>query len=156
MQWITQVSGIEIPPLIAEKLEKIWASHNLEQLESGIFVQEKSYDDEIIDFEGKKKAKLINYYERKPALRYRAIEIHGTYCKVCGFDFGNKYGIHGEGFIEVHHLKPLSSLIDEREVNPLTDMTVLCANCHRMAHRFKDKVFSLKQLKKMWAENNSE
>ena len=28
-------------------------------------------------------------------------------CEACGFDFAKKYGPHGEGLIEAHHVQPL-------------------------------------------------
>lgn len=55
-------------------------------------------------------------------------------CEVCGFDFARTYGSLGEGFIECHHIKPLA----EYEVatpTKLSDLAVVCANCHRMLHR---------------------
>ena len=48
--------------------------------------------------------------------RRKAIEIHGSTCIACGFDFEKTYGTHGKGFIEVHHIKPLSTY-DGKEVN---------------------------------------
>ncbi|MCY1053301.1 hypothetical protein OWI74_13710, partial [Mammaliicoccus sciuri] len=60
--------------------------------------------------EGKSYVQYGIKYERNQALRNEAIKIHGTTCKVCGFDFKDKYGDLGEGFIEIHHLKPKSTL----------------------------------------------
>ena len=54
-------------------------------------------------------------------------------CEGCGFDFAERYGERGEGFIEVHHLLPLS--VGGPRTTKLTDLAVLCANCHRMVHR---------------------
>ncbi len=85
--------------------------------------------------EGKRTSNLINRYERNPKLRAAALRIHGTSCQGCGFSFSDVYGSWGEGFIEVHHLRPLSSYEGEVAVDPRTDMAVLCANCHRMVHR---------------------
>ena len=98
-------------------------------------------------FEGKKLERFSNYYERNPQLRSRSIEIHGTTYKACGFDFEKKYGRRGKGFIEVHHLRPVSELKGETKINPATDMTVVCPNCHRMIHRDKNKILSLEDLK---------
>ncbi|MFI5252657.1 MAG: HNH endonuclease [Bacteroidota bacterium] len=84
---------------------------------------------------------LVNKYERDPKLRTQAIKIHGLICKVCGFNFSEKYGKFGKNFIEVHHLIPLSLKKKEHVVNPKKDMTVLCSNCHRMIHR--DRNYSL-------------
>jgi hypothetical protein len=55
-------------------------------------------------------------------------------CEACGFDFGKVYGGWGEGFCEVHHRVPLSTLDGEVETR-LVDLSVLCSNCHRIVHR---------------------
>ncbi|MDQ0201072.1 HNH endonuclease [Neobacillus ginsengisoli] len=91
-------------------------------------------------------------YERNPINRQRAIEIHGLTCMACGFNFEEVYGEHGKDFIEVHHVKQLSTLKEEMDINPAEDLVTLCSNCHRMVHRQKDNVLSLDQLKEiiMW------
>ncbi len=54
-------------------------------------------------------------------------------CEVCGFDFVEVYGDRGYGFIECHHTKPVSELkVGER--TKLSDLSVICSNCHRMIH----------------------
>lgn len=69
-------------------------------------------------FEGEKKERLSNYYERNPKIRADEIKVHGTTCSVCGFNFKERYGELGEGYIEVHHLIPISSLSEKRKVDP--------------------------------------
>jgi 5-methylcytosine-specific restriction protein A len=87
-------------------------------------------------------------YERSIPARARAVEIHGLKCKVCGFDFEEVYGEWGVGFIEVHHLQSLASNEGkEVETNPETDLTVLCANCHRMVHKKKGITLTIEELK---------
>ena len=54
-------------------------------------------------------------------------------CESCSFEFGQTYGKRGEGFIEVHHTKPLYTL-GPKSTTKLEDLAVLCANCHRMVH----------------------
>jgi predicted HNH restriction endonuclease len=56
-------------------------------------------------------------------------------------------GKRGAGFIEVHHLRPVSRLERKTIIDPRKDMTVVCSNCHRMIHRRKDNVLSPKSLK---------
>jgi hypothetical protein len=99
--------------------------------------------------EGKQKERLVNTYERNPKLRLAAILEHGTKCQVCGFDFEEKYGERGRGYIEVHHLVPVSQLKKETKVDPKADMTVVCSNCHRMIHRDMDDILEPYQLKGM-------
>lgn len=77
-------------------------------------------------------------YERDPRLRSRkktqARETTGRLaCEVCGFDFENAYGSLGHDFIECHHLVALSAT--GRRTTRLSDLALLCSNCHRMAHR---------------------
>jgi 5-methylcytosine-specific restriction protein A len=54
-------------------------------------------------------------------------------CEVCNFDFRVYRGL-GEGFCEVHHLRPLSEVTSTVETS-LDDLAIVCANCHRMIHR---------------------
>lgn len=55
-------------------------------------------------------------------------------CCVCDFDFAAMYGPVGEDFIEGHHTKPVSEL-EEGATTKVSDIALVCANCHRMLHR---------------------
>ena len=55
-------------------------------------------------------------------------------CAICNFDFEDRYGHRGNGFIEAHHKVPLNELSDETETR-VEDLAMVCANCHRMLHR---------------------
>lgn len=77
---------------------------------------------------------VINAYERNPIARAQCIAHYGSSCVVCGFNFGAVYGPFAEGFIHVHHIKPLSDIREEYEVNPITDMRPVCPNCHAVIH----------------------
>lgn len=98
-------------------------------------------------FEGKKIKRLSSYYERNSKLRVASIQAHGYKCSVCGFDFEKFYGKHGAGYIEVHHLKPVSSFESPTKVCPINDMTVVCSNCHRMLHRNRDSILNIQELR---------
>lgn len=81
---------------------------------------------------------LHKRYERDPKLvvakRKEAAAAGNLACEVCGFDFKATYGELGEGYIEVHHTKPVYTLLAGTRTK-LDDLALLCANCHRMAHR---------------------
>lgn len=83
----------------------------------------------------------IAKHERSAALRAACIghfsAQHGgaVVCEACGLSFGERYGEIGEGYIEVHHLSPISQTEGTHEVDPKTDLVPLCANCHAMIHR---------------------
>ncbi len=82
--------------------------------------------------------RLHKRYERDPKLvaekRKSAAVTGDLACEVCGFDFKAAYGDLGEGYIEVHHTKPVHTLLAGTKTK-LDDLALLCANCHRMAHR---------------------
>ena len=99
--------------------------------------------------EGRRELVYTTRYERSPILRKRAIQIHGTTCMACEFNFRDFYGERGKDYIEVHHLIPLSTLDDEFEINPVTDMAVVCSNCHRMIHRERNNILSIDALKQI-------
>ena len=90
---------------------------------------------EVFDEEGAEKLELSRRYERSRANRAVAIELHGTNCTVCGFSFSSFYGNLAKGYVEIHHLTPVSSMDGPRVVDPRTELVPLCANCHRAAHR---------------------
>lgn len=75
--------------------------------------------------------------ERNRTAAANAKKFHGTTCQACDLDFVKRYGAIGEGFIEAHHLKPISGLEEGAPVkyDVALDFAVLCANCHRMIHR---------------------
>lgn len=76
----------------------------------------------------------VNAYERNPEARWQCIEAHGTDCCICGFSFGEVYGEVAEGYIHVHHLRPLSEIRGEYEVDPVEDLRPVCPNCHAVLH----------------------
>lgn len=102
--------------------------------------------------EGTKKQRYTTYYERNPIHRQRAIDIHGLSCMGCGFNFEETYGYLGAGFIHVHHNKPVSET-GPSHIDPATDLSVLCPNCHAMVHRKKNTTLSLSELKEVIAKS---
>jgi 5-methylcytosine-specific restriction protein A len=78
--------------------------------------------------------------ERNPTATKIAKHHHGSRCQACDVDLGEQYGPIGEGYIEAHHLRPISTLEEGVLVryDVATDFAVLCPNCHRMIHRMED------------------
>ena len=85
-------------------------------------------------------------YERNPKNRSAAIKLHGSRCMVCGFDFNEAYSEeYADSYIEVHHIEPLA-VRGPCQVNPLTDLIPVCANCHRMLHHRRDNPLTREML----------
>jgi 5-methylcytosine-specific restriction protein A len=91
-------------------------------------------------FEGAKKLVTINVYERDSDARRKCINYWGAACVVCNFDFKKMYGALGDGFIHVHHLKPLSEIGGQYELDPISDLRPVCPNCHAMIHRSRPPI----------------
>lgn len=88
--------------------------------------------------EGAVLTRMHHYRERDAGLakkrKAQALALQGRLdCEACGFDFEKVYGARGKGFIEVHHTKPLETLQPGHRTK-LSDLAILCANCHRMVH----------------------
>lgn len=100
------------------------------------------------DEEGKKRLRQHVAYERSAKNRARAIEIHGTVCKACNFDFNGFYGRdYARDYIEVHHTVSVSG--GPRKPDPAKDLVPLCANCHKMAHRRPGLITPVDEIRKM-------
>jgi 5-methylcytosine-specific restriction enzyme A len=78
--------------------------------------------------------------ERNLTAANAAKQHHGSRCQACDVDLGELYGSIGQGYIEAHHLRPISTLEEGVVVryDVATDFAVLCPNCHRMIHRMGD------------------
>lgn len=105
---------------------------------------------DVTYIEGATQVKLINSYERNPEARKKCIAIFGAVCQACDFDFYHTYGEAAQGYIEVHHIVPISSLKQGYKVNPKTDLVPLCSNCHSVAHK-KNPPYSVAEIKHMIA-----
>jgi 5-methylcytosine-specific restriction enzyme A len=58
------------------------------------------------------------------------------FCEACGFDFYCTYGDVGKGFIECHHLKPLSEY-EPNENTAKENLVLICSNCHKIVHKYR-------------------
>lgn len=98
--------------------------------------------------EGAIKSINVNAYERNREARTKCIEIYGYECSVCEVKLEDIYGELASEFIHVHHLKLLSELKIEYEVDPINDLRPVCPNCHAILHRIIPPL-SIEELKKI-------
>lgn len=129
-------------------------SQTQEQLE--LFDEDIKVED-IQILEGRKRVVRQEIYERSARLRDLAIRYYTDQgrikCSVCDFDFATTYGSHGNGFIEIHHIKPIFSYSDQ-DINQtledaLTNVAPVCSNCHRMLHRKRDRIMPVEELREI-------
>lgn len=113
------------------------------------------FDEDTLIREGYKRQISSSVYERSQKLRDAAFEHYRTAdghicCDTCKFDFKLFYGNIGDGFIELHHMKPVF-MYDDEDLNKKIDNAILnimpvCSNCHRMIHRNWNKPIEIKHL----------
>lgn len=103
--------------------------------------------------EGAVRSVVVNAYERNPVARARCIAAHGVVCAVCHFNFKSVYGEAADGYIHVHHLRPLATLAQEYEVDPVNDLRPVCPNCHAVIH-LVNPPYTLEQVQAMLQPDN--
>ncbi|HEV2544282.1 MAG TPA: hypothetical protein VGU70_16120 [Methylobacterium sp.] len=84
--------------------------------------------------EGERRLTEVQILTRNKGLVAAAKEKYKSICRACDFDFSKFYGEIGIGFIECHHLNPISKVTPKSPPVTVDEVTVLCSNCHRMVH----------------------
>ena len=75
---------------------------------------------------------------RKLKINFAKKQLGQAMCEICGEN--------DEVVLDVHHEKIMVSDMEENHVTKLSDLRILCANCHRRAHKYKLKVEDLKKM----------
>ena len=113
------------------------------QLSQPSIPESEDLDPEMSGFEGKQQVLFIKHRRREAKLRAAKVR-HALQdgnghlrCEVpgCGFDFLRTYGEIGRRYALVHHTKPLAALGSKGATTLLSDLAIVCANCHAMIHR---------------------
>ncbi|MFJ4436298.1 HNH endonuclease [Streptomyces sp. NPDC088923] len=107
-------------------------------LQSFVPTEDEEFGDDFSALEGRLLMRRHTARERNKSLRKKKIasvlQRGGRLaCEACGFDFEKIYGDRGAGYIECHHVLPLH--VAGEGHTKLSDLALICANCHRMIHR---------------------
>ena len=65
---------------------------------------------------------------------------------ICRFSSSEGFGDSGEGFIHVHHLRPLAEVGRHYDVNHISDLIPEDPNCHAMLYR-KSPPYTFEELR---------
>lgn len=74
---------------------------------------------------------------RKLKIDFVKKQLGQAVCEVCGES--------DEVVLDVHHEKVMVSNMEKNHVTKLSDLRILCANCHRRVHKYKLKIDDLKK-----------
>jgi predicted RNA-binding protein with PUA-like domain len=133
MQILTSRQGtcFKLSPQQYEILASLWAQEDV-FFEGG----EGNYSGR----EGAVKYHTHKYRERdrglvREAKRVFAQEHDGQlFCEICSFSFSDTYGELAQDYIEAHHKISVSEMEPDTEVS-ISDLMMVCANCHRVLHK---------------------
>lgn len=106
----------------------------------------RSFKDGMGLREGSMLQRLTTVYVRDPDARRQCIAKYGARCFVCNFSFKERYGRVADGFIHVHHLRPLSDFGEDHAVDPVKDLRPVYPNCHAVLH-MSDPAYSIEDVK---------
>lgn len=121
------------------------------------------YDENDVILEGGAAVRNEKVRARSGKLRQAAVDrytVDGRLrCAVCGFDFYERYGERGRGYIQIHHENPIYQYSDEGVAACISEavehMKPVCANCHCMLHRGGGRPLSLDELRAMLETQNT-
>lgn len=142
LPWMPMASGNSLPDPIADAIESLWRDTSGRSIETrGSQLESESLAEELFGLEGQALQRLVTHRRRERLLRDQKVKetlrrTGALACEVpgCGFDFSRVYGALGSGYAQVHHLAPLSQRKTDQPTR-LSDLAVVCANCHVMIHR---------------------
>ena len=123
------------------------------QFLGGSYPDAATYADES-DIEGTKTEVLRFTTKRSRRLRDLAFRAANNICSVCDRDFSTMLDGRGVLVLQVHHRLQLASR-DAPSVTKLSDLVVVCANCHLLIHLDSKKALPVQTLRNMLRANGS-
>ena len=100
------------------------------------------------DIEGIKTEVVQLKSKRSRKLRDSAFEAALGVCCVCRRDYSKVLGGQGVRVLQVHHCEQLAAR-DAPAVTKITDLAVVCANCHLLLHLDSKKALNVEELRTM-------
>ena len=141
MHWDSQSSGTTIPEGVARRLEELWAKF----LDNG---NQITLAAEPCAIEGLQ-TEIVSYRRgRSRQLRDLALKKSEGICCVCDEDFSKLLGGKGKRVLQVHHRRQLAITRAPR-LTRLSELAVVCANCHMLIHLNPKRAIRIYVLKKM-------
>lgn len=89
--------------------------------------------------EGKRVKRTIIFIKRNRAIIQIKKQGSDGKCELCKFDFSKYYKLTTKDCLEVHHINPVSENKGLR-VTKLSDLIIICPNCHSLIHSKKPPI----------------
>lgn len=149
------IRNVSLPDWVRDLLDATSSddkdSQSIVQEESVAYKADRSSNDEesveeISAFEGLLREQTGYTRTRDRRLRNQALKRSRGICEVCEVDFSKLLDGRGIRALQVHHRIQLA-LNDMPVITKLSDLAVLCANCHALIHMNQSKALSVEELK---------
>ena len=111
-----------------------------------ISLRTRSYEGIV---EGIARESAVLSRSRSSALRRESFRQSGGICTCCGVDFSEVLNGRGLRALQVHHTRQLA-LRDTPEATLLSDLAVVCANCHAIIHTDPKQAMLVEELREAW------
>lgn len=128
--------GVSLPMQV--RARRRLSAESANQLLKVLAAKLKQTKHEVAVQEGKTTQVTLSKRERSRALRVQAIAVRGTICEICEFDFSQQYGEFARNCVDVHHIEALAGAGHKGVTNTVDDVLVVCPNCHRALHNYKN------------------
>jgi len=86
--------------------------------------------------------------QRNRSLRDKAFRMSNGVCSVCGRDYSTLLDGRGVRVLQVHHLNQLASSV-EPTITKLSQLAVVCANCHLLIHLDHKNAMTIEELREL-------
>jgi 5-methylcytosine-specific restriction protein A len=141
MNWSPRASGARIPDDVAVKLEEVWTRLTRRKVAMQPCAEPRA-------IEGIRREARVYVRGRSRKLRDLALEKARGVCEACGVNFAALLSGKGARVLQVHHRKQLAAS-DSPQVNRLSDLAVLCANCHILVRMDPRRALPVEKLRAM-------
>lgn len=149
MHWDSPVSGIQIPDDIAHGLENLWEDF----LSGDRFLPNAVAEPAAI--EGLRTETKSYVRGRSGQLRELALGKANGVCCVCDVDYKKLLNGKGVRVLQVHHRKQLAAS-DAPRVTHLSDLAVVCGNCHLLIHMNPRQALEVEELRTMLGKSSKD
>ena len=139
MHWDSQTSGVRIPDDVATALEHTWATYTRER-------RVIDSTPELMVVEGLGREATVYLRGRSRKLRDEALRAANGICTTCGVDYSQLLQGKGVRVLQVHHKNQLAASRTPR-VTRVSDLAVVCANCHALIHMDPKQAVPVDQLR---------
>jgi len=130
-------------PAVAEAIELLGWNEDASTIPEEVVVNETKPI-----YEGALRKVSVNAYERSSIARAKCLLHYGCKCTACGRILSEVYGDVAQGHIHVHHLKQMSEINSEYQIDPITDLRPVCPTCHSIIH-LRTPPYSIEEIQKM-------